>query len=149
MKRTLNAIVKFIGEADMFMLVLCIISSVYGIVLIYSSTRTLHSDTSVYIQIISLLIGIGLYILFSYIDVDTIADRSKILYVLSFLFILSLFFFGTSSGGNRAWIRFSPSAGIQPAEVVKIPYTIILAKMISEYKNKKTLNTPVVAAHAA
>ena len=126
----------------MFLLGLCIISAVYGIILIYSATRSLHNNTDLYIQIVSLVIGIGLYVIFSYLDVDTIADRSTILYVLSILFICTLFIWGKTVNGNRAWLRFG-SVGIQPAEVVKIPYAIILAKMISNFKEKKSLNTPL------
>ena len=142
MKRTSDAILKYIREADMFLLGLCIISAVYGLILIYSAMRSLHNDTQFYIQIVSLVIGIGLYVIFSYLDVDTIADRSTILYVLSILFICTLFIWGKVVSGNRAWLRFG-SIGVQPAEVVKIPYAIILAKMVSNFKEKKSLNTPL------
>ena len=134
---------KYIREADMFLLILCFVSSVYGIVLIYSATRNMHNNTSLYIQIVSLFIGIGLYVFFSMLDVDTIADKSTLLYILSILFISTLFIWGYEGDtGNKAWLRFG-GIGIQPAEVVKIPFTIILARMISVFKEKKTLNSPL------
>jgi hypothetical protein len=49
----------------------------------------------VYVQIVSLVLGVGLYVLFSLLDVDTIADKARILYVLSILFISTLFIWGT------------------------------------------------------
>ncbi|SHH48152.1 rod shape determining protein RodA [Sporobacter termitidis DSM 10068] len=142
MKRRFDAVSKYIRESDMYLLILCVISSIYGIILIYSATRSQDTNTNVYIQIVSLVLGIGLYVLFSLLDVDTIADRAKILYVLSILFIATLFIWGTEINGNRAWLRFG-SFGVQPAEIVKIPYTIILAKMIANFKDKKTLSAPL------
>ena len=126
----------------MLLLALCVLSSIYGIILIKSATRSISGSSNVYIQIVSLIIGVGLFILFSILDIDTIADKSKILYVLSILFISTLFIWGYEGGGNRAWLRFG-SIGIQPAEVVKIPYTIILAKMITDYRERRTLNAPI------
>lgn len=142
MKKKLDAILKYIRQSDMLLLVLCIISSVYGTILIYSSTKHMEGNSDVYIQVVALIIGVGLYIFFSIIDIDTIADKSKILYVLSILFISTLFIWGFGDAGNKAWLRFG-SISIQPAEVVKIPFTIILAKMIADYKERRTLNTPI------
>ncbi len=127
----------------MFLLAMCLISTVYGIILIDSATRHLSSSSDVYTQIVALFIGLGLYIVFSLFDIDTIADKWKILFVLSILFISTLFVWGVEGDtGNKAWLRFG-TFGIQPAEVVKIPFTIILAKMISDYKERRTLNAPI------
>lgn len=143
MKKKLDAILKYLKESDMLLLSLCIFSAIYGIILIYSSTKNMVGSSNVYIQVISLIIGVGLYILFSLLDIDNIADKSKILYVLSIIFISTLFIWGEEgNSGNKAWLRFG-GIGIQPAEVVKIPFTIILAKMISDYKERRTLNTPI------
>jgi rod shape determining protein RodA len=141
-KRKFDAISKYIRESDMYLLVLCLVSSIYGIILIYSATRSTGSNRDVYIQIVSLILGIGLYVLFSLLDVDTIADKSKVLYVISILFISTLFIWGTEINGNRAWLDFGITH-VQPAEFVKIPFTIILAKMIANFRDKKTLNNPL------
>jgi rod shape determining protein RodA len=143
-KKKLDAILKYTKESDMLLLSLCVFSTIYGIILIRSVTLNMSGSSNVYVQVVSLIIGIGLYILFSILDIDTIADKSKILYVLSILFISTLFIWGSEGGtGNKAWLRFGAIGGIQPAEVVKIPFTIILAKMISDYKERRTLNTPL------
>lgn len=142
MKKKLEAIIKYTKESDMLLLSMCIFSAIYGIILIYSATKNFVDSSSVYIQVVSLIIGIGLFILFSLLDIDNIADKSKILYVLSILFISTLFIWGEGTAGNKAWLRFG-GFGIQPAEVVKIPFTIILAKTISDYKERRTLNAPI------
>jgi rod shape determining protein RodA len=141
-KKKLDAILKYIKESDMLLLALCIFSSVYGIILIKSATKNMTNNSDVYIQVVSLILGVALFILFSILDIDTIADKSKMLYVLSILFISTLFIWGYEGGGNRAWLRFG-SVGLQPSEIVKIPYTIILAKMITDFRERRTLNAPV------
>ena len=142
-KKRWEAVIKYIKQSDMILLALCLFSSIYGIILIDSSTRHMSSSSNVYIQVVALFIGIGLYIVFSLLDIDTIADKSKILYVLSIVFISTLFIWGVEGDtGNKAWLRFG-SIGIQPAEFVKIAFTIILARMISVYKERKTLNAAI------
>ena len=145
MRKHWDSVLKYIKQTDMVLLSLCLLSSIYGIILIESATRHMSYSNDVYIQIVALFIGIGLYVIFSLFDIDTIADKSKILYVLSILLISTLFMWGVEGGtGNKAWLRFgSGSIGIQPAEIVKIPYVIILAKMISDYKERRTLNAPI------
>jgi len=141
-KKRFDAVIKYIKESDMLLLTLCVVSSVFGIVLIYSATRHTGSNREVYVQIVSLVLGTGLYVLFSLLDVETIADKARILYVLSILFISTLFIWGTEVSGNRAWLDFGV-VSVQPAEIAKIPYIIILAKMISTFRDKKTLNTVI------
>ena len=143
MKKRWDSVIKYIKQSDMLLLALCLFSTIYGIILIDSATKHLSNSNYVYIQIVALFLGIGLYILFSLFDIDNIADKSKILYALSILFISTLFIWGVEGDtGNKAWLRFG-SIGIQPSEIVKIPFIIILAKMISDYKERRTLNAPI------
>jgi rod shape determining protein RodA len=138
----MDSIYKYIRETDMLLLALCLISTIYGVILIDSATRHMESSSNVYIQVVALFIGVCLYVLFSLLDIDTIADRSKILYVLSLAFISTLFIWGKEVSGNKAWLDFG-AFDIQPAEVVKIPYIIILAKLVSGLKDRRVLNTPL------
>jgi cell division protein FtsW (lipid II flippase) len=89
-KKRWDSVLKYIKQSDMVLLALCLFSSVYGIILIDSATRHLSKSNDVYIQIVALFIGLCLYIIFSLFDIDTIADKSKILYVASVLFICTL-----------------------------------------------------------
>jgi len=143
MKTIIRAILKFFSEADIFLLVLSLASTVLGILMISSIMRNHESGGgALYVQIGAMLIGVALFVLFSYIDIDIIADKSRILLVFSALFISTLYFWGVGgeTTGNRAWLRFF-DIGIQPAEVVKIPFIIIIARMISNFKERKSLNS--------
>ncbi|NLM84245.1 MAG: FtsW/RodA/SpoVE family cell cycle protein [Clostridiales bacterium] len=143
MKKVIDTVGKYLLESDMLLLVLCVVSTVFGIILIDSATRYEGHTNHVTIQTAALILGVILYVLFSLIDLDMIADKSKILYVLSVLLISTLFIWGVSGNtGNRAWLRFG-SIGIQPSEIVKIPYTIIMGKMITTARERRTLNAPL------
>ncbi len=128
----------------MTLLILCLVSSIFGIVMIASASASLGSTRYLIVQISSLLIGIGLFVLFTVVDIDIIVDKWAVLIVFEVVLVLLLL---TPLGyadntGNRAWLRFG-FAGIQPAEVVKIPFIIVLAKQLNYLKNYKNLDSPI------
>jgi len=124
----------------MFLLAMCLLSSIYGIILISSAA----GRSNAFVQIGAMIVGIVLFVLFSYIDIDVIAAQSKLLFIFCALFILTLIPWGTGDEiGRRAWLRFGGAIGIQPAEIVKVPFTIIMARIIVSYKERKALNSIV------
>jgi len=131
-------VVGFLREADIFLLLLGLVSSIYGIVLI----STIPAGALVVdVQIGALVLGVLLYILFSYVDIDIIADKSWLLFIFSLLLILMLIPFGEGDAVNRrAWIRFG-GIGIQPAEISKVPFIIIMGRMMATFKETRTLNS--------
>jgi len=140
----IRAIVRFFQEADILLLGLCVAASVFGIVLINSIVKNfspaMGGQTSV--QTWAMIIGIALFVVFSYIDIDIIADKSRLLFLFSILFISTLLLWGVGEEEvNRgAWLRFG-NIGIQPAEIVKVAFIIIIARMITNFKELKTFNS--------
>ena len=107
-----------IKKSDMFILSIGIICTIYGMIMISSSY--LGTPSQIVIQTIAMILGIFLFVVFSIVDVDIIADRSVLLYIFSILFISTLFIWGEEGDtGNSAWLRFG-GIGVQPAEIVKI-----------------------------
>jgi rod shape determining protein RodA len=137
----------------MFLLAVCVVSAVYGVLLIASVTKTI-GGSSVFVQLLALALGIVLYIFMSLFDIDIIADKSKLLFGVSVVFISTLFIWGVAGDTvNKAWLRFG-GIGIQPAEVVKILFIIIVARMMTDYRDRRTLNSlgslvKIVAVFAA
>ena len=143
MKKVLTVVFGYLKKSDTLLLILSLISSIFGIILISSALHSSGSRAGIVIQTVALVLGIGLYIVFSLIDIDIIADRSLILFVFSVVLISTLFVWGVAGdSGNRAWISFGPIS-IQPAEIVKIPFIIIIAKMITYYKEDGVLSKPL------
>ena len=142
MKKILPFLKEFVARADMVLFTLCLVSSVFGIVMIASATATSKAGSAGYVlvQTIALLIGIALFVLLTVLDVDLIADKWPILVGISVLLLLALIPFGHDDGtGNKSWIRFL-GIGIQPSEIVKVIYIVLMAKHISYLREYKSLN---------
>lgn len=133
MNRVLNAARTFLKEADLLLLALCLIASIFGVIVISSATAYLGSARYVVVQCLAIAIGVAFYILLSLIDIDIIAERRELLMIFNVLFISTLFLFGVEGNtGNRSWLSFSfLPFNIQPAEICKLTFILILAKTLS------------------
>jgi len=126
----------FFRKGDMFLLSMCLISSVFGLALIYSATRydpALHS--CVVKQAMFICMGIVIYMIFTLVDIELILERSwKLLVLAGILLILMLIPFGVEGDtGNRSWM-YLPGIpiGIQPAELVKIPFILVMGRILDQ-----------------
>lgn len=124
----------------MFLLTMCVICTVFGIVMIYSMTSSYGWAKYVIVQAFAMVLGIAAFIVFTVIDPDLIADKWLYLTIFNVLFIVGLIFFGKGDEvGSRAWYRFF-GIGVQPSEIVKVIFIVLIAKQISNYKEQRTLN---------
>lgn len=143
MRKHFPLIREFVHRADMYLFALCCICTIFGMIIISSATASYeNSYRYLIIQGIAFLIGIGLFVLFTVIDIDVFADNWLFLFVASIVFILILIPFGVGDEetGNKAWLRFF-GIGIQPTEVVKIVFIVLLAKQLTYFKERGTLNS--------
>ena len=150
MKTRFADIRDFLKRVDMLLFTLCLVAAVLGLVVISSATRTM-GPSYFYVQLAAMLIGIGLYFLFTVIDADIIADQWPLLVVTELALLLLLIPFGIGDDtGNTGWIRFF-GVGIQPSEIVKVIYIVLSARHISYLKGYRNLNSPLsvmqLAAH--
>ena len=132
---------NFFGSADIFLLVLCVICSLFGIVAIKSATLGQHTNRYVYVQVFSVILGLIAFVAFTVLDPDILVQKWELITVFNVIFIGGLLFFGHDDGtGNRAWYRFSV-IGVQPSEVVKVLFIALLAKQLSLYKERRELDS--------
>lgn len=137
MKRVLLAVRDFFRTADSVLLTLCLICCAYGLVLIYSATLTYETNQYLIIQILSIVIGVVLFVVFTLLDIELITDKWQLLLLFDILFICTLFVWGVEGGtGNKSWLRFG-RIGIQPAEVVKVTFVVLYAKQLSWLKESR------------
>ena len=143
MKKFLPQLRDFVHRADMFLFTMSVICALYGIVVIASATKSYENGSAqfVIVQTLALVLGILLFIAMTVIDVDIFAQHWTWLYGLSALLLLSLIPFGAvSDTGNNGWLRFF-GIGIQPTEIVKLAFIIVLAKQLAYLKDYKNLNS--------
>lgn len=132
-----RAIGDFIKKADMLLLLLCIVTTIFGIVFISSATNYDGSASYVMVQSAALVLGVIIYVILTLVDVDIIAERRELLMIFCVLFIGCLYFWGFEGGtGNKSWLDVPLlPINIQPAEICKIFFIIILAKSMSVSQN--------------
>jgi len=143
LKKFLPLVRDFLKRADLFLLIMSLICSVYGIIMIASATQSYSNGSAQYVIVQTLALGLGvlLFIGMTIIDVDIFAQHWGILYILSALLLGALLVFGgQSETGNNGWLRFF-GIGIQPTEIVKLAFIIVLAKQLAYLKEYKNLNS--------
>ena len=122
---------EFFKKGDLLLLFLCLLASGYGLVLIYSATRTHASGPLrfVAVQGVAICIGVGIYFLLTLVDFQLFTARTwKLLVLFDIGFILLLRTpLGTDHGsGNLNWLSIPGfPLDIQPNEVVKIPFILL------------------------
>ena len=151
MKNLATRLLEIVTQGDMILLALCVASSVFGIVMIYAATYTEGNTRMIIIQTASLCAGILVYLGMTALDIDILAGQRTLLFLFNSIFIAMLLVWGIEgSTGNRSWLHFSfLPFNIQPAEVCKITYIIILAKTMSVHRNhvSSLRCVPVLTGH--
>ncbi|WP_243152282.1 FtsW/RodA/SpoVE family cell cycle protein [Pseudoflavonifractor sp. 524-17] len=124
----------------MLLLSLCVISSGFGLVLIYSATRYTGSTRFMPVQCFAILLGILVYISMSSVDIELFTERSwKFLLAFNLCFImLTRTPIGVDHGtGNRSWLSIPGIPfELQPAEIVKLTFILLLAWQCSHIQNE-------------
>ena len=131
-------LLEIFKKGDMILMALCAVASVFGIVMIYAATYVEGNTRMIVIQTASLFAGIVVYLGMTALDIDILAGQRTILFLFNALFIAMLLVWGIEgSTGNRSWLHFSfLPFNIQPAEVCKLTYIVILAKTMSIHRNR-------------
>ena len=127
---------EFFKKGDVVLLGLCILASLMGLVLIYSATRymdSLHDFPQK--QALFVCVGIVAYVWVSFIDIEYLMEKWWWVFLLLGLLAIALIIpFGKDLGtGNRSWV-YIPHVpfSIQPGEIAKLAYIVVLAWMINK-----------------
>lgn len=122
-------------KGDKVLLALCMLTTAFGCVIISSATSWMGATRFLLIQLIAVAIGIGLFIAISSIDLDFILEHRTFLFMLGIGLLLLLIPFGSWRGGNRSWLDFPfLPINIQPAEICKITYILVMASVMASHQ---------------
>ena len=135
-----------IRQADPVLLLFCCAATGYGILMISSATRYMGSSESlrhVLVQSVAALLGIGLYFLISQVDITLLAKKWKWVLGFNIGFVLLLKTpLGMEANGNLAWLDIPGiPVNIQPAEIVKLTFIVLLARQLVYLKEEKNLRS--------
>ena len=142
-RRIAEIIGDVVRQADLVLLGLCCAATGYGLVMITSATRYLETYRHVIVQGAAAVIGIALYFLMSMIDVTELVKKWKWILLFNIAMILVLKTpLGAEVNGNLAWIHIPGfPVNIQPAEIVKLSFIMVLAHQLVWLKENKDLKS--------
>ena len=132
---------EFFKKGDIFLLVLCLITAGFGVIIIASATSAEKFDGNlryIIIQLVAIFLGTIIYAMISSIDMDFLQENRNLMVAFNMVLLLMLIPFGTDNDtGNRSWLDFPfLPFNIQPAEICKITYIIIMASVMSSHQNR-------------
>ena len=138
----------FFERADIFLLSICCICSIFGTAVIYVVTKGMAEGGAlsnpikfVVVQLLSMGIGLVAFVIFTVIDADLLGKQWKLMCLVNVALLVALIIFGQDDGtGNKSWIRFA-GIGIQPSEVIKVIYIVVAAKQMTWLKEYKDINS--------
>lgn len=137
MKKLTARISDIFKKGDMVLLALCVITTLFGIVMIAATTANEGNSRYIIIQTGTLAFGVLVYLALTAFDIDILAGQRTLLTLFNYVFIGMLLIWGFEAGGNKGWLSFPfLPFNIQPAEVCKITLIIILAKTMSVHQTR-------------
>ena len=143
MQRVREFLRDILRQTDLVLLALCCTATAYGILMIYSATRYMNTLRLVLVQTGGAVVGIILFFLLSLVDISELMRKKGWLWLTLFglgMILLLLVFGEAGDTGNLAWLDFPflPFM-VQPSEIVKLTFTVVLAWQLVWLQENRTL----------
>jgi len=139
LKQFLSELKSFPKKCDWVLLLLCLTTSGLGTVIVASATSADKFGSNfryIAVQLAATMLGLLLFAIVSSIDVEVMSEHRNMLVLFNTLLLLMLIPFGTDNNtGNRSWLR-TPIIYIQPAEICKLTYIVIMASVMTSHQNR-------------
>lgn len=137
MRQIINEFLSFFRKGDLVLLTLCLILSAFSCLVIASATNVYNDPRYVIIQIAATALGVFLYAAVSSIDAEIFSEHRTAMVIFNTVLLLLLIPFGVVHGGNRSWLDFPfLPIEIQPAEIIKMTYILIMASVMGSHQNR-------------
>ena len=140
MRRFFQELEDFFKKGDMVLLLFALVTAGFGLIAIASATQAPKFEGNfryIAVQIASIVLGVMVYAIMSSIDIESMTERRNLFVVFNTVLLLMLIPFGVDRGGNKSWLDIpGVPVMIQPAEICKITYIIIMASVMNSRKNQ-------------
>lgn len=127
---------------DWVLLFLVLSISLIGILNLYSAGHSLTSfnGSPIYIkQVYWVLIGLVFMVICFCIDYHFIGRYAYVIYAISIILLVLVFFYGSTIHGSRRWLVFGVFS-FQPSELIKLTVILALAKYFDNNKTDEGCN---------
>ncbi len=126
-----------VRKADYILLLLCLVATAFSCLIISSA---IHDNPVRYVlvQAGAAMIGVFLFFIVSSVDSDFLSEHRGILVAFNCFMLLLIIPFGTDNDtGNKSWLDFPfLPFQIQPAEICKIAFVLVLASVMASHQNR-------------
>ena len=138
MRQYLHDLKNAIRKGDMVLLFLLLATTTYGCIMIASAKNYVGSTRFVIIQVVAALLGVLMFFLVSSVDVTVLSEHRLLLAGFNCFLILLLIPFGVDyNSGNKSWIDIPLlPVDIQPAEICKITFILIMASVMASGRSR-------------
>lgn len=141
MRQFFEELRDFFKKGDMVLLILCLVTSGFGVVIIASATTAAKFEGNaryIIVQLLAIFIGVVIYAIFSSLDMEFLQENRNLMVAFNMFLLFLLIPFGTDNNtGNRSWLDFPLLPfNIQPAEICKITYILIMASVMASHQNR-------------
>lgn len=134
----MSAFKNLLKNEDKVLLILPVVFIMISTVMIGSTEYESNFviSRSIIVQLAAFGIGVVLFFLLLFIDYKRLYRLEKLIYPLSILFLLSIYSpLGSTQYGTRGWLNLGV-AYLQPAELCKIFFIVLVACYLSRNKGK-------------
>ncbi len=124
---------RLLRNLDPLLLVATALLVVFGLVMVYSTTRTGPHPLALFrSQLLHLVVGVLAGVAILAVDYRSLASGTRVLYVFNLLLLASVLVLGRTSLGAQRWISLGPLGQFQPSEFAKLAIVITLAKHLAD-----------------
>lgn len=131
MKRILRRIADYIRECDKVLYILCIVTTLYGCVMVLSSTYNHYGQSfgQFITQLVALVLGITAMIVISNFDYKNFCKLWFLIAAVGIIPVVLTFFIGFAPGNtdDKAWLMLPGNISFQPSELLKICFVLTFA----------------------
>ncbi len=150
----LGKIADYFRETDKILLSICVFASLFGCVMVMSTTGYTGSLKQFYVQLGALFGGLVVVVVMSgFIDYETIAKHKFIIMGIALILVGLTFVIGYAPPGtdDKAWLLLPGGITFQPAELLKIAFIITFSSHIQRIEKNvnKPLNLLLLCLHGA
>ncbi len=124
---------RLLRNLDPLLLVATGLLVVFGLVMVYSTTRTGPHPLALFrSQLLHLAVGVLAGVAILAVNYRSFASGARVLYVFNLLLLASVLVLGRTSLGAQRWISLGPLGQFQPSEFAKLAIVITLAKHLAD-----------------
>ena len=143
MRKIFPLIKQFTDETNKFLLFLITAASIYGILMVHSSTRFMLEDgqtifRDAVVMIVAAVLGIVMALVISAIDYEFVTKLWPIIGVVCVVMMIITLIFGAAPDArpdSKCWLKFG-SVYFQTSELVKIGFVITFSMHLELLKDK-------------